>query len=362
MPTRVLVAVRIVVTGASGNVGTALLDVLRGDENWQVTAVARHLPDRSGRPYDGADWVACDVGGPEATDRLTELFADATAVVHLAWAIHPERDDPPMDHTNVVGAGNVLAATAAAGVPHLVAASSVAAYSAPDRWTRVDEDWPRDGVPQSAYSRGKVAFERMLDEFAARHPDRTVARIRPCAILQHDAGGQFARWTMSPLLPGRLIGQGWLPLPWWSQLRAQVVHARDVATALRAILVRGAGGAFNLAAEPVLSGADLARPFGGGPRLPVPRRASTALALLTWRMGLQPLHPSWLVLADKAALVQTERARRVLGWRPEHDAHETLGELAAGLRTGAGTGSHPLRPLDHAGRLGYGRPTHQSQA
>jgi nucleoside-diphosphate-sugar epimerase len=346
-------------------VGTALLRTLRRAGNWQVTGVVRHQPDPARAPYDAAEWVACDVGEPDALGRLTEIFAGADAVVHLAWAIHPQRDDPPMDRTNTTGARTVLAATARAHVPHLVAASSVAAYSPPDRWVRVDENWPRGGVRRSAYSRGKVAFERMLDEFSARYPDITVARVRPCAILQHDSGGQFARWTMSPLLPERLIGQGWLPLPWWTDLRAQVVHADDVAAALHTILVLGTSGPFNLAAEPVLSGADLARPFGGGPRLPVPRGPSRAFALLTWQLGLQPLHPGWLALADKAALVDTERARRVLNWHPEHDGHETLGEMAAGLRSGAGTSSHPLRPLHRASRLdrlGYGRPTHQSQA
>jgi nucleoside-diphosphate-sugar epimerase len=353
--------VRIVVTGASGNVGTALLRTLR-QEGWSVTGIARHRPDRSRPPYDLADWVACDVGEPDATDRLTEVFTGASAVVHLAWAIHPAREDPPMHRTNVSGSEHVLAAAARAHVPHLVAASSVAAYEAPRRWARVDENWPRHGIPGSAYSRGKVVFERMLDEFSARHPDVTVARIRPCAILQHDAGGQFARWTLSPLLPERLIGQRWLPLPWWTGLRAQVVHADDVAAALRAIIVRGAGGAYNLATEPVLTDSDLARPFGGGPRIPVPRWPSRSAAWLGWRLGLQPLHPGWLTLADKAALVDTERARRVLGWRPQYDAHAVLAEMAAGLRTGAGTGSHPLRPLDRRGRLGDGRPTHQSQA
>lgn len=349
-------------TGASGNVGTALLRTLRRDGDWQVTGVARHVPDRSRPPYDVADWVACDVGEPAAVDRLTEVFTGASAVVHLAWAIHPVRDDPPMQRTNLAGSRHVLAATARAEVPHLVAASSVAAYAAPDRWTRVAEGWPCDGIPHSAYSRGKVAFERMLDEFAAGQHDRTVARVRPCAVLQHDAGGEFARWLLSPLLPTRIIGRSWLPLPWWTDLRLQVVHAQDVATALRSILVRGASGAFNLATEPVLTGADLARPFGGGPRVPVPRTAGRALAGLTWQLGLQPLHPGWLALADKAALVQTDRARSVLGWRPERDAHEVLGEMAAGLRAGAGTGSHPLRPLGRTRRWGRGGPTHQSQA
>jgi hypothetical protein len=86
----------------------------------------------------------------------------------------------------------------------------------------------------------------MLDEFAAGHHYVMVARIRSCAILQHAAGGEFARWTLSPLLPESLLGQRWLPLPWWTGLRPRWCAA----AALRAIVVRGARGAFTLAAEP----------------------------------------------------------------------------------------------------------------
>ncbi|PXY30402.1 nucleoside-diphosphate sugar epimerase [Prauserella coralliicola] len=357
---------RIVVTGASGNVGTALLRLLRHEPGWSVTGVARRPPDRGQEPYDRAGWVACDLGGPVAPDVLPGVLDGADAVVHLAWAIHPRRGDPPMRRTNVVGTRNLLRAAGEAGVPHVVVASSVAAYSPPPRWSRVTEGWRRDGVPQSAYSRGKAWLERELDEFEQRTPTTVTARIRPCAILQHDAAGQFAGWLLSTLLPGHAVGRPWLPLPLWPRLRGQLVHSADVADALRLILARRAAGAFNLAAEPVLTAADVAAGLGG-PRLPVPRRVATALAWLTWRAGLQPVHPGWLALADQAALVDTTKARAELGWEPAHSAHETLAEFTTGLRAGAGTGSAPLAPPpsgvpERLQAVPWGRPSHQSQA
>lgn len=55
----------IVITGASGNVGTALLDAL-GSDDVDVVAVARRAPDTRAAPYHHARWVTCDLGGDEA--------------------------------------------------------------------------------------------------------------------------------------------------------------------------------------------------------------------------------------------------------------------------------------------------------
>ncbi|NBH05614.1 NAD-dependent epimerase/dehydratase family protein, partial [Amycolatopsis sp. SID8362] len=84
--------------------------------------------------------------------ELTALFEGAAAVVHLAWAISPLRGDPPMWRTNDHGTRHVLAAAADAGVPHLVVASSVAAYGPAPRWDKVSEYHPCTGIQHSAYS------------------------------------------------------------------------------------------------------------------------------------------------------------------------------------------------------------------
>ncbi|MDQ0379454.1 NAD-dependent epimerase/dehydratase family protein [Amycolatopsis thermophila] len=357
---------RVVVTGASGNIGTAFLRAAAHRPEWDIVGLARRVPARR-PPYDVAEWVECDLDSDEAPDVLPKVFTGADAVVHLAWAIHPGTDEPPRNRTNIEGSQEVLAAVADAGVPHLVCASSVAAYTPGPRWTRVDEDWPRAGVPGSAYSRDKARLERLVELFARQHPDIGVAVFRPCAVAQHESGSQLARWTLSPLLPTGILGNRWLPVPLWDGLRGQVVHSGDVADAICRMLDRRAEGAFNLAAEPVLGVHDLTELLGGF-RVPVPRRLITGLALPTWRLGLQPMHPGWLTLADQVPLMDTTRARAHLGWEPRHDAKETLAEVIAGMRDGSGAASGPLAPRD-VGRwsdrlagIKLGRPIRQTQA
>jgi nucleoside-diphosphate-sugar epimerase len=344
---------KVVVTGASGSVGTALLRS-PATEDWQVVGVARR-PPAPVRPYDRAEWVACDVGAPGAEDVLTEVCADATAVVHLAWAIQPRTDEPDQRRTNVTGTAAVFSAVARAGVGRLVCASSVAAYS-PAGDDRVTEHRACDGVPGSAYSAGKARLERMLADFAAGHPAVRVGWVRPCAVVQAAAAEEIVGWVLGPWPPRRLAGLRWTPVPLWSGVRAQFVHADDVATLLGSIVARRAAGPFNAAAEPVLSAAEVAGVLGGF-RVPAPRWLVTAVAWLSWRAGLTPAHPGWLALTDRAALVDTGRARTELGWRPVHGGVEALTELVDAVRSGTRSASPAL-----AGRRGRGRPTHQTQS
>lgn len=347
---------KVVITGASGNVGTALLRALPA-ENWDVTAIARRPPALE-PPYHRARWLRCDIGAHGAADLLADACTGADAVIHLAWAVDPRATEPPMWRTNRLGTLTVLRAAAQAGVRHLVCASSAAAYAVGPRWRPVPEDWPRTGVPGSAYSAGKVALEAMLDDFEQGYPDIGLARIRPCAVVQGDAGAEVGDWVLSPWLPRSLLRRRWLPVPAWPALRLQVVHADDIAAAVRLILRGAHVGPFNLAAEPVLSAHRLATAVGGV-RVPLPRAVSVPPAWASWRLGLQPLHPGWLRLADRVSLVDSTRARAELGWTPEHDAGTAFGELVDGMRTGRHARSPVLAPSTT--RPWLGRPSHQSQ-
>ncbi len=354
------------ITGATGNVGTALLHALEpGDDD--LVGVARRLPDTTASPYRAAGWSALDVGDDVGRAKLTDLVEGADAVVHLAWAISPERDDPPMWRTNDHGTRNVLAAVAAAGVRHLVVLSSVAAYGPAPRWEKITEDWPCDGIATSAYSRGKAGLEALLDRFEESHSEIGVARLRPCAILQRRAAGEFERWLLGPAVPAGVVGRRWLPIPLWPGLRAQAVHSSDVAEAIRLVLASGFTGAVNLAAPEVL-GADALAGLLGGIRVPAPRSLVRVAALAAWRTGALPLHPGWLDLADSAPLMDTTLAETALGWKPRHDAASVIAELVDGLRSSEGAPSPPLAPprgdglLPRLRSLARVRPSHQSQS
>ncbi|BCJ74361.1 nucleoside-diphosphate sugar epimerase [Catellatospora sp. IY07-71] len=359
---------RVVVVGATGNIGTAVLRrLLDGEEFDQVTGVARRLPrEDAGPPYDRVQWHALDVGAPGATAELTSLFAGAAAVVHLAWQIQPSHDRARIRQTNITGTANVAAATVAASVPMLLAASSVGAYAPGPKDDRVDEDWPVTGVPGSTYSEDKAEVEALLDVLEQEHPQLRVVRVRNGLAFQRCAAAEIARLFIGPLAPLSLLRHGRIPLlPGGKSLRVQAVHTDDVAEAYARAILAQAHGAFNIAADPVLDAASVGARFHGV-AVPTPPALLHAAAALTWTARLQPTEPGWIRLAANCPLMSCRRAEVELGWRPRTDALDAFTELIEGMADGTGDGSPPLRSRPSAtarllamagGRLpGHGDP------
>jgi nucleoside-diphosphate-sugar epimerase len=326
-----------VITGATGNVGTSVIRALAPDPAVDsIVGLARRRPEWSAPK---TEWATADIRDAD----LTRMFRGADAVVHLAWLIQPARDRALTRAVNVDGSRRVFDAAARAGVPAIVHASSVGAYSPGPKDRAVDESWPTDGIPTSFYSRDKADVERLLDDFEHEHPATRVARLRPGLIFKREAGSEIRRLFAGPFLPSALLREGLvpiLPLP-PEPFSVQVVHSVDVGEAFRLAVVGDARGAFNVAAAPVLDRGTLARVFGARP-VTVPPRILRGLAAATYRLHLQPSEPGWLDMGVEVPLMDVTRARAELGWTPRHDATTALRDLLAGMRESASAPTPPL--------------------
>ncbi|TNB76238.1 NAD-dependent epimerase/dehydratase family protein [Arthrobacter sp. BB-1] len=341
----------IAITGASGNAGTALLRRLQArlsekPGSLTLTGISRRRPDTSRAPYSGVEWHTLDVGLESDRPLLDAALAGVDAVVHLAWQIQPNRDLEQLYRTNVTGTRNVLSAAGRAGVKQVVCASSVGAYSKAPKDRRTDESWPARGMPGSHYSRHKAEQEEALDAFMAAHPGVPVARLRPALIFQRDAGSEIGRYFLGPLIPRLLPGRLRIPLlPAPEDLIFQAVHADDVADAYWRVIDRRASGAFNVAAEPVLTPQELARILGARRILPIPMGLLHKIVGAAWRLRLQPTDSGWIEMAAGAPIMDTSRAGRILGWEPKFSSTEAVAEVLAGMGTGEGiTPSPVLKP------------------
>src|SRR4051794_28691375 len=329
---------RIVVVGATGNVGTSTLRALVTDSRVDsILGIARRRPALE---LLKVVWEAADVRSAD----LIRLFEGGDAVIHLAWLIQPSRDEAETESVNVAGSERVFGAVADAGVPRLVYASSVGAYSPGPKDSFVDESHPTDGIESSFYSRHKAAVERILDRFEAATPSVSVARLRPALIFKGDAASEIRRLFAGPLLPNALLARSLIPVvPAVPRLRFQAVHSLDVGDAYRRAIFSEASGAFNIAADPVLDPDHLGEVLRARP-VKVPRGPLRAIVSATWHLRLQPTPPGWLDLALEIPLMSTERAKRELGWEPRRTADEALLELLDGLRRGKGLPTPPLDP------------------
>jgi nucleoside-diphosphate-sugar epimerase len=331
---------RIVVTGASGNVGTSVLQALAQEPAVeQIVGIARRLP-AAGAGFQKTVWKQADV----ARDELEPLFADAAAVIHLAWLIQPSRNKALTREVNVHGSQRVFQALAAARVPALVHASSVGAYAPGPRGRAVDESWPTTGIASSFYSRHKAEVERLLDRFEEEHPRIRTVRMRPALSFKGLAATGIRRLFIGPLLPSALMRPGMIPaLPFPRGLRTQAVHSLDVGHAYRLAATRPVRGAFNIAAEPVLDAAVIGRMLGAR-TLQLPPVLLRGAAWASWQLRLQPTSPGWLDMGMLSPIMNTARARGELGWEPRYSAEQAVQELLDGLRRREGMGTPPLEP------------------
>jgi len=332
---------RVVVTGASGNAGTSLLRALADDDRVdEIVGLARRRPSRE---VPKTEWRSADV---ERND-LETIFRDADCVVHLAWAIQPSHDLAALRRTNVDGSERVFRAVAEVGVPALVYASSVGAYSPGPKDRPVDESWPTEGTPTSFYSRHKAEVEALLDRFQAERPETRVVRLRPGLIFKRGPAEEQRRYFLGPLFPRLLARDGAIVfVPDIEGLRFQAVHSLDVGEAYRLAVVGDARGAFNIAAEPVLDPDTLARALGAR-KLPLPARLVRGGMAATWQFRLQPTPPGWLDMGLSVPIMDTTRAREVLGWEPRHSSVEAIRDVLSGIADAAG---EPTPPLESARR------------
>jgi nucleoside-diphosphate-sugar epimerase len=329
---------KVVVTGATGNVGSAVVRALSADPQIEtIVGIARRVPALA---IDKVEWRRADV----STSMLEPCFEGADALIHLAWLIQPSRDEATLRATNVDGSRRVFEAAATARVKTIVYASSVGTYSPGPKDRAVDESWPAAGIESSFYARHKAAVEAELERFEARNPRIRVVRLRPGLIFSSRAAVGIRRLFLGPLFPGWVASSGRIPLiPDIERLRFQAVHSDDVAEAYRLALHNSVAGAINIAADPVLDPPTLASLLRAR-RVRLRASVLRAGALASWRLHLQPTPPGWLDLALAVPLMSTERARADLGWTPKRDATEALGDLLAGLRDGGGYPTPPLAP------------------
>jgi nucleoside-diphosphate-sugar epimerase len=327
---------RVVVVGATGNVGTSVVEALSADSTVDsILGLARRKPDWT---VAKTEWQAADT----SSDDLVPLLHGADVVIHLGWLFQPTHRPATTWEANVIGGMRVFDAVAAAGVPALVYASSVGAYSPGPKDAPVDESWPTHGWPQAAYTREKPYLERVLDSYERAHPDIRVVRLRPGFIFKRAAASEQRRLFAGPLLPNWLIRPATVPVvPDLPGLTFQALHTADAAEAYRLAALRPVHGAFNVAADPVVDAALLAECLDARV-VSVPAWPVRAAVSAAWKLHLVPASPGLLDAVLRLPIMDTTRARVELGWAPRHTSRDAIAAFLHGLREGTDLPTPPL--------------------
>jgi nucleoside-diphosphate-sugar epimerase len=317
----------VAVTGPTGTFGYGLMPLLELDGRiTHVVGVARSPFDPAGEGWTKMEYRRGDVRDPDA---LRQAFAGADVVVHLAFLIVGGAKETTRS-INVEGTLNAFRAAADAGARRFVYASSVAAYGFHrDNPVGMTEDWPTRPARRLFYAQEKAELEHLLQQEAARHPETELYLLRPPIVLgPHAVGGKVSvPHALAPLaraLDGRPRR---LPVPLPAvvpDLPIQFIHEEDVGRALlQCVVGAGPAGAYNIAADDVLSSVDVAREVGLLP-VRVPGKPAQLAAGLASRLPLLPTVAQWVESASHPAIMDTTRAKTDLDWTPRRSAREAL--------------------------------------
>ncbi|MBC7541734.1 MAG: NAD(P)-dependent oxidoreductase [Candidatus Sericytochromatia bacterium] len=236
------------VTGASGFIGSHMLEVLKeAGHRIRATDIPSALTaaPAPGRYPDLVTQLADEVVPADlCQDDLTELVKGVDYIFHIAAIFSYSAPSDVLERVNVGGTERLLAAIQAhnPGLKRIVLWGAGGAYGEPqaDKLPIHEDHHPK--VPQTAYLQSKWKQEQLVARFAKEH-DISFAVVRPFTVYGPRGlygGGQLLMQTAtmgSPMVPRNFT------------FRIPFVHARDVARgALHVALHPEADGqAFNLA-------------------------------------------------------------------------------------------------------------------
>jgi dihydroflavonol-4-reductase len=171
---------RVLVTGASGHIGTNTVRILAG-RDYEVIPFVRRTSDLRGIEKLGLNYRYGDVRDYESVVTAVE-GCDAVvhhAAVYKVWAKDPQKE---IIEPGLIGTQNILKACAKAGVHRLVYTSSIAAVgsSANPNDLRTEADWLGDA--KNPYLVEKVEGEREAARLSEELGVPTI-RILPAGVL-----------------------------------------------------------------------------------------------------------------------------------------------------------------------------------
>jgi nucleoside-diphosphate-sugar epimerase len=279
---------RIAVTGGSGKLGRAVVADLTAHGNEVV-----NLDVAAPRPALRIDLT--DYGQTvEALTAIDDRYDRIDAVVHLAAIPAPGLiPNAATFHNNITATYNVFSAARLAGITTVVWASSETVlglpFTTPPPYIPVDEAYP--ARPESTYSLVKHLEETMATQFCRWQPELTMVGLRFSNVMEPEDYAEFPSFDADPR------SRSW---NLWGY-----IDARDGAQAVRRALAYETPGVEVF----VIANADT-----------VMSRSSASLAAEVF-----PGVPVTKELGEHETLLSIDKARRVLGYEPEHSWRGTAG-------------------------------------
>ena len=301
---------RILITGAAGLVGQALLRELDGTAH-EVIATGLHRP----RELPGnARFVTLDVTSDDPARVIAEERPEV--IVHLASIVTPPKGAGRAFAyaVDVDGTDKVLRAAIAAGTRRIVVTSSGAAYGYhPDNPVPLREQDPLRGNDAFAYSHHKRLVEEMLARTRREAPELEQVILRVGTVLGAGTENQITALFRKPRL---LALRG-------SESPFVFIWTRDLARVLHRAATDGPVGVFNVAGDGAMGVSDLARALGK-PVLRLPAGLLKAALAVARPLGLSRYGPEQVRFLQYRPVLANDALKREFGYTPEKTSAEVF--------------------------------------
>ena len=302
----------VLVTGASGFVGRALVPALAAD-GWQVRAAARD-PSRCSLAPGIEPAAMPDLGQPA---NWQPLLKGVTHVVHLAGIAHTgvQLPDSAYMRVNTAAAAELARAARLTGIARMILLSSIRAQTGPSAVGVVTQDTPPR--PTDAYGRSKLAAESAV----AAELGEAACVLRPVLVMGPGVKGNLAALKRLAALP--------VPLPFAAlRNRRSLLGLANLVSVIRfALIADSARGGLFVAADPET--------------ITVAELVAAMRAALGRRPGIFPVSPGLLegalAIAGRRALASSLAGELVVdttrlaaaGWRPVASSSQEIGRMMA---------------------------------
>jgi|GEM_PF-83856 len=302
----------IFITGVSGYLGTRLTEaLLKRKEIGKIVGIDIRPPAKT---PDRLVFHRIDIRDPAVGKLMAEH--DIDTVIHLAFVVQPIRNRKRMHDIDFNGTKNILDAAREVKAAHVIAISSTLAYGAhPDNPDKLAEDAPLRGNPSFPYGFEKAETDRMIQAFAAEHPEMTVTILRPCTVFGPSIDNYISRMLF---LPVTVCVRGCDP-------PVQFVHERDFVDACLLAMDKRAPGAFNIVGDGTVTVRQIARMLGTRVIAVPPVMLYPALECL-WRLHAPKIEVNrgYLDYIRYPFIAANRKAKIDLDFRPRYSSRKTV--------------------------------------
>ena len=325
-PITTLKDIPVLVTGATGFIGSHLAERLARVEGAVVTGTGRNLEQAAFLRDAGVTLQKADLLN---RDEMAAAIAGKDIVFHVAaWLSERTADDEMAYRINVEGARELVEISAENRVKRIVLVSTIAAYGPPPK-IKMDEYTPLDPTQADLYGRTKAIGEQLAVETAAHHGIE-LSVVRPGMVY----GPRSYAWSTGML---NMVKKGVPTLFGQAKGHAFPIYIDNLLDmlVLAAVTPEAAGEAFNAVDPPI----DWNQFFGyygemagrKPRRIPMPMARVVTLANKLFKLGL-PITKERLGFYETQTVYPVEKAQRLLGYEPVVGIDEGMKRTATWMR------------------------------